>query len=106
MNVKTGTLKFNFPDLEPHEMSESCVLDVAGADGSVLIRVGELLNLTRERVRQLEESVLEKLAQWLRDYPEKYDELKSYVEEESISQLRLPGKVRSLSTATIPKTYL
>jgi DNA-directed RNA polymerase sigma subunit (sigma70/sigma32) len=42
-------------------MSETCSLDVADRGGITLEEVGELLNLTRERIRQVEAAGLEKL---------------------------------------------
>ena len=55
LDVKeNGSIRYNFPDLEVWEMPESCVLDLAARDGMLLEEVGVLLNLTRERVRQLE----------------------------------------------------
>jgi hypothetical protein len=49
-----GSLKLNHPHLEVWEMRESCLLDVADRGGVTLEQVGEIMNLTRERVRQLE----------------------------------------------------
>lgn len=54
VNEETGTIKLNFPHLEVWEMKESCSLDVAGRGGGTLDEVGVMLNLTRERVRQIE----------------------------------------------------
>jgi hypothetical protein len=54
INPKTGAIKFNFPDLEPDQMGESCALDVADRGGATLEKTGEIMNLTRERIRQLE----------------------------------------------------
>lgn len=51
---RTGTLKMNFPDLELWEMGETCALDVAAQGGLTLEAVATVMNLTRERVRQLE----------------------------------------------------
>jgi len=48
-----GSIKLNFPDLEVEAMTESCSLDVADRGGATPERVGEVMNLTRERVRQL-----------------------------------------------------
>ncbi len=59
--TKTGGIKLRFPDLEPWELRESCALDVADRDGTSPEDVADLLNLTRERVRQLEAIALEKL---------------------------------------------
>jgi hypothetical protein len=50
----TGALKTNFPDLEPEEAADSCCLDVAEEGGASLERVGECLNVVRERIRQVE----------------------------------------------------
>lgn len=57
-----GGIKLNFPDLEPDELGASCALDIADAGGITLERVGEVMNLTRERIRQLEVEILEKMA--------------------------------------------
>ncbi len=56
-----GSIKLNFRDIEVWEMAESCALDVAERGAITLEDVGELMNLTRERVRQLEASALAKL---------------------------------------------
>lgn len=56
-----GGIKVTFPDLEPEELTESCALDVADQGGITLEEVGALLNLTRERVRQLEVRALAKV---------------------------------------------
>lgn len=57
----TGSIKLNFPDLEPDEMGESCALDVADRGGATLEDVGAIMNFTRERTRQLEVIALGKL---------------------------------------------
>lgn len=49
-----GAIKLNFPDLEPEELSHSCCLDVADAGAHTLEDTAEILNLTRERIRQIE----------------------------------------------------
>ncbi|MFW6067109.1 MAG: sigma factor-like helix-turn-helix DNA-binding protein [Myxococcota bacterium] len=56
-----GSIKINFPDLEVWEMTETCALDVADRGGITLEDVGEIMNLTRERVRQVETAGLAKL---------------------------------------------
>ncbi len=61
INPEIGSIKINFPDLEVWEMSETCALDVADRGGITLEEVGELLNLTRERIRQVEVFGLDKL---------------------------------------------
>ncbi|MDP2343935.1 MAG: sigma factor-like helix-turn-helix DNA-binding protein [Deltaproteobacteria bacterium] len=67
VHPRTGSLKLNFPDQEPHELSCSCALDVADEGGLTLEDVGALLNLTRERARQLEAAALQKVQDGLRD---------------------------------------
>lgn len=61
VNPVTGSIKLNFPDKEVWELAETCALDVAERGGITLEEVGEIMNLTRERIRQVEVSGLEKL---------------------------------------------
>lgn len=61
INPETGSIKINFPDLEPWELKHTCALDVAEQGGITLEEVGEIMNLTRERIRQVEVRGLLKL---------------------------------------------
>jgi sigma-70-like protein len=61
VNPETGSIKLNFPDLEVWDMKETCALDVADRNGITLEEVGEIMNLTRERIRQVEVRGLLKL---------------------------------------------
>jgi len=61
VNPETGSIKLNFPDKEVWELRETCALDVAERGGLTLEEVGEILNLTRERIRQVEAAGLQKL---------------------------------------------
>ena len=61
VNPETGSIKINFPDLEPWELTTTCSLDVAERGGITLEEVGEIMNLTRERIRQIEVRGLLKL---------------------------------------------
>jgi hypothetical protein len=61
VNPETGSIKLNFPDLEVWEMKDTCSLDVADKNGITLEEVGEIMNLTRERIRQVEVRGLIKL---------------------------------------------
>ena len=54
INPRTGSIKINFPDLEPWELQHTCALDVADNGGLTLEEIGLITNLTRERVRQVE----------------------------------------------------
>lgn len=51
--TESGALKVE--DGEPWDMKHSCSLDVADEGGLTLDEVGQILGLTRERVRQIEE---------------------------------------------------
>lgn len=69
----TGSIKLNFPDLEPEEMVESCSLDVADRGGASLAEAGAAMNVTRERTRQLEASGLRHLARRAPEFAEHTD---------------------------------
>jgi hypothetical protein len=62
VNPTTGTIKLNFPDLEVWELAFTCALDVADLGGTAIELVSELMNVTRERVRQIEMQALSRLA--------------------------------------------
>ena len=82
---RTGAIKLNFPDLEVWDMPESCALDVADRGGTTLEDVGAIMNLTRERIRQVEVKALAKL-EALRDMLA----LRDYVDEGPLGKRRLP----------------
>ena len=48
-------------DVEVTEMKHTCVLDVADDGGLTLEEIGDLMGVTRERIRQLEAQILGKL---------------------------------------------
>jgi hypothetical protein len=85
VSPKTGAIKLNFPDLEVWDMGESCALDVADRGGTTLEDVGAIMNLTRERIRQVEVKALAKL-EALRDMMA----LREYVDEGPVGRRRLP----------------
>lgn len=61
VNELTGAMKLNFPHLQPWELAESCALDIAERGGMSLEELGALLNVTRERARQIEITAIGKL---------------------------------------------
>lgn len=90
VSPRTGAIKLNFPDLEVWEMGESCALDVADRGGTTLEDVGAIMNLTRERIRQVEVKALAKL-EALRDMMA----LRDYVDEGPVGKRRLPRLSKS-----------
>jgi hypothetical protein len=85
VSPRTGAIKLNFPDLEVWEMNETCALDVADRGGTTLEDVGAIMNLTRERIRQVEVKALAKL-EALRDMMA----LRDYIDEGPVGKRRLP----------------
>lgn len=85
VSPRTGAIKLNFPDLEVWEMGESCALDIADRGGTTLEDVGAIMNLTRERIRQVEVKALAKL-EALRDM----DTMRDFVDEGPQGKRRLP----------------
>ena len=85
VSARTGAIKLNFPDLEVWEMAETCALDVADRGGTTLEEVGAIMNLTRERIRQVEVKGLAKL-EALKDM----SALRDYVDEGPVGKRRLP----------------
>lgn len=69
VNPSTGSIKLNFPDREVWELDETCALDVADRGGITLEEVGTIMNLTRERIRQVETRGLLKLRAIAEDEP-------------------------------------
>ena len=69
VNPSTGSIKLNFPDREVWELGETCALDVADRGGITLEEVGSIMNLTRERIRQVETRGLLKLRAVAEDEP-------------------------------------
>jgi hypothetical protein len=85
---RTGSIKLNFPDLEVWEMAHSCVLDVAESDGVTFEEVGALMNLSRERVRQVEGAALAKLEALAETTTLRHDDPEGIVERVRLRVLR------------------
>ena len=85
VSPRTGAIKLNFPDLEVWDLGESCALDVADKHGTTLEDVGAIMNLTRERIRQVEVKALAKLEALSDMYS-----LRDHVDEGPVGKRRLP----------------
>lgn len=96
VSPRNGALKLNFPDLEPWEMPSgaSCALDVADRGGTTLEDLGAIMNLTRERIRQVEAISLTKI-EALHDAG-----LLEHVERGPVGKHRLPVVDADVETAT------
>lgn len=81
VNGLTGAMKLNFPHLEVWELEESCSLDVADRGGLTLEDVGEILNITRERVRQVEVKAVAKVRLEVMEQEKREAEIESRWEE-------------------------
>ncbi len=57
----TGAITVSWPHLEPWEIPETCALDVAECGQHTLDEIGDLLNLSWERVRKIEKVALSQL---------------------------------------------
>ena len=56
-----GNLKMVFPGRNIKDLDETCALDVADRGGYTLDQVGLLMNVTRERVRQIQADALKRI---------------------------------------------
>ncbi len=57
------SITYNFPNIEPEDMkpNRSCTLDIADWGGASLTDIAAMMNLTRERVRQIQEIAIRKV---------------------------------------------
>lgn len=65
--LRTGALKFNYPGVELDELPFTCALDIADGGPRVLEEVGIVLNMTRERLRQIEAHAAMRIRETLDD---------------------------------------
>jgi len=65
VNPRNGNIRYNTDPktTDATQLAESCALDVAESGARTLKEIGVLLNITRERVRQLENLALEHVQQ-------------------------------------------
>ena len=90
-----GSIKINFPDVEVWEMTDTCALDIADRGGITLEEVGQIMNLTRERVRQLETQGLAKLQD-----VDDVDRLRDYVASERTAAILPTALAVAMTMAT------
>jgi hypothetical protein len=74
VNPRTGSIKFNFPDREVDEIPATCSLRVAEHGGRTLDAVAEVMGLTRQRLSQLEDRILDKIRVTALDAAEDLDD--------------------------------
>ncbi len=58
---KSGHLLIN-SEVEPHQMSDSCALDIAERGGMTLVQIARILGVTKERVRQIVDNAMNTMA--------------------------------------------
>lgn len=54
VDENSGSIRINYPDKQVWEIEHSCALDVADGPELTLEEVGQIMAVTRERVRQIE----------------------------------------------------
>ena len=74
VNPRTGSIKFNFPGREVDELPATCALRVAQHGGRTLDAVAEVMALTRQRLSQLEDRILDKIRVTALDAAEDLDD--------------------------------
>src|SRR5262245_58679883 len=57
----SGSIRLNFPELEPWDLHETCALDVADRGGASMGVVGDAINVSKQRVEQVQGEALRKL---------------------------------------------
>ena len=74
VNQRTGSIKFNFPGRDVDELPATCALRVAQHGGRTLDAVAEVMALTRQRLSQLEDRILDKIRVTALDAAEDLDD--------------------------------
>lgn len=59
--MEDGEIRFNFKGLEPHELTNSCSLDISDIGPLTALGVGNTMGLTRPLVSEIEAKALAKL---------------------------------------------
>lgn len=73
LDVAGEDIRLNFPDKEPDELQETCVLDVADRGGITLEELGSILDVTKECVRQNEVKAERGMRMSMKDTAAAYD---------------------------------
>jgi hypothetical protein len=63
----SGNVRLNFPDIQPEDMVVSCSLDLADEGPLTLDQLAQVMNLTRERARQVQDLALARIECLMRD---------------------------------------
>ncbi len=74
VNPRTGSIKLNFPGREVDELPATCALRVAQHGRRTLDAVAEVMALTRQRLSQLEDRILDKIRVTALDAAEDLDD--------------------------------
>ncbi len=61
VDEKNGSIKFPHPDIDPLDLPQTCALDVADDGPISLEEIGAILNVSRERARQIESIALRRI---------------------------------------------
>ncbi|MFH0902118.1 MAG: sigma factor-like helix-turn-helix DNA-binding protein [Pseudomonadota bacterium] len=62
-----GALRIEYPDRDPDEIPETCVLDVAEHDFLTFDDIGRFLGVTSGRIQQIEASALRKMKRKMKE---------------------------------------
>ena len=94
-----GNLVHNFPGLEVWELDSTCMFDeIEPGSGSTLEAIGSAMNLTRERVRQIERQAFAKISESLS--PEDRSRLREFLGYDPVLP---PPKAAAASTLIPPQ---
>ena len=66
--TRANSIRINHPDIKPWELDPSCALDVADEGEHTLEKIGTIVNLTRERVRQIELAIFKRVRSSFKEY--------------------------------------
>lgn len=80
VNPRTGSIKENRPGAEVEDYPDTCTLRVANEGGRTLEQVAAAMNLTRERIRQLESRALAKVRASLGEAGLGIDDLSAFID--------------------------